>query len=242
MRNTGCRIRVRYNTMIGRRILTILFLIFILNYFVFFLALLSPFLHANWWQISPFLGQRGNTAAQEPWEYFQMYTVPSCLHAVSSLVTAEASLQHGAQGERCLWHSPQELGMSRKDYCSRTGKLSSPVLEINGETALWALHYFYKAAFERTTEIEECCCQGFAQEVLNRRGIMVWLTHKRSQQGFPISKEKNCGAQNAMLVLQTLSQTSPVLSFPLPGIWKQERRKASKSTFRCQQKNSGAET
>jgi len=49
VRNSGYRIRKCYNTMIGCRILTVLFHILVLKYFVFdfILALLSPVLHAK---------------------------------------------------------------------------------------------------------------------------------------------------------------------------------------------------
>lgn len=84
-----------------------------------------------------------------------------------------------------------------------------------------SFHYFYKTVFERTAEVEKRYCQDFTQEVLERRGVMVWLTH-RSQQGFPMNKEQKGSIRNAVLALQTLSQTSRVLSFPL--LWHLEAR------------------
>lgn len=78
--------------------------------------------------------------------------------------------------------------------------------------------------------MEESKLSRFCTRGSETQGIMVWLTH-RSQQGVPTNKEQNCSVQNALLVLQTWSQTSrggAVISPPLACGSKTEERLANR--------------
>jgi len=113
--------------------------------------------------------------------------------------------------------------MSRKDYSSRTGKPGSLLqcykymVKLHYEFCITFIRLFLRGPLKLRSAIVK-----ILQEVLKRRGIMLRLMHKRSQQGFPINKEQNCSIQNTIPVLQTLSQTSCVLSFSL--LWHLEAR------------------